>query len=128
VPFDLLQSVLIHDESSSRSPLLPSWTTWFERAGVPVDAMRYAITFQDPKMAQEAALAGHGFAMGMSCLVAADIAAGRLVAPFPIALPSAFSFWLVCSEARATTPKVMRFKDWIKRQAGAQQAQACAVR
>ncbi|MDN4591700.1 transcriptional regulator [Xenophilus aerolatus] len=112
-PGDLQHTVLIRDESASRDPRLPTWTDWLEQVGVAAPQVRCALTFQDPSFAQQAALAGQGVALGMSCLVDADIAAGRLVTPFAHRIRSPFSFWLVCSEARAATRKVASFKAWL---------------
>lgn len=113
-PTDLEHTVLINDETSSRNPLLPTWIDWLEQVGAASPQARYAITFQDPRFAQEAAVAGQGFALGLSCLVRADIAANRLVAPFEHRIESPFSFWMVCSEARAQSQKVRQFKAWLR--------------
>ncbi|WP_162581606.1 LysR substrate-binding domain-containing protein [Variovorax sp. PBS-H4] len=115
-PESLAGSILINDESSSKNAALPSWRAWLQAAGVSCSDLRFAMTFQDPRLAQEAAVAGHGFCMGISCLVSDDIADGKLVAPFDLKLASPFSFWIVSSVARAESPKVIRFKEWLKRQ------------
>jgi LysR family glycine cleavage system transcriptional activator len=115
-PQGLADSVLINDESSSRNAALPTWRSWLQAAGVSRSDLRFAMTFQDPRLAQEAAVFGHGFCMGISCLVSDDIAGGRLVAPFDLKLASPFSFWIVSSPSRIESPKVVRFKEWLKRQ------------
>jgi LysR family glycine cleavage system transcriptional activator len=46
--------------------------------------------------------------------VADDIAAGRLVAPFALSLPSAFAYYLACPAATARRPKVRAFWEWVK--------------
>lgn len=123
-PEGLAHSVLIDDESSSKNESLPSWRTWLEAAGVAHPDLRFAMTFQDPRLAQEAAILGQGFCMGISCLVSDDIAQGRLVAPFDLKLESPFSFWIVSSEQRAGSAKVVRFKNWLKRNMAMEPARA----
>ena len=44
---------------------------------------------------------------------ASDIAKGRLVVPFKIALPADAGFYLVSPEARADSPKLSAFRQWL---------------
>jgi LysR family transcriptional regulator, glycine cleavage system transcriptional activator len=60
-------------------------------------------------MALQAAIDGLGIALGRSPFVEADIAAGRLVAPFDITLPSEARFYVVAPEQTADTPKLRSF-------------------
>jgi superfamily I DNA/RNA helicase len=61
----------------------------------------------------EAAIDGLGVAMGRTSYVEADIAKGRLVVPFKIALPADAGFYLVSPEARADSPKLSAFRHWL---------------
>src|SRR5260370_1398416 len=45
--------------------------------------------------------------------VEADIAKGRLVVPFKIPLPADAGFYLVFPEARADSPKLEAFRQWL---------------
>jgi LysR family glycine cleavage system transcriptional activator len=67
-------------------------------------------------MALSAAIAGQGFALGLAPLVDEDLAAGRLVKPFDIELPSPFGFWLVCRRDRLEEPKIAAFRSWVNAQ------------
>jgi len=69
-------------------------------------------------MALSAAVAGQGLALGLAPLVDDDLAAGRLVKPFAIEIPSAFGFWFVCRKDRLHEPKIAAFRNWILEQAG----------
>jgi LysR family glycine cleavage system transcriptional activator len=51
--------------------------------------------------------------MGRTSYVEADIAKGRLVVPFKIALPADAGFYLVSPEARADSPKLSAFRQWL---------------
>jgi LysR family glycine cleavage system transcriptional activator len=42
-----------------------------------------------------------------------DIAKGRLVVPFEIALPADAGFYLVSPEATADPPKLRAFRNWL---------------
>jgi LysR family glycine cleavage system transcriptional activator len=44
---------------------------------------------------------------------AAELAAGRLVQPFPLVARSASSCWLVYPQERQSVPKIRAFRDWI---------------
>jgi LysR family glycine cleavage system transcriptional activator len=67
----------------------------------------------------QAAVDGQGFAMGRRALVEHDLAAGRLVRPFPLSLPCDQSYYLVASEQTAELPKVKAFRSWILAEAAA---------
>ena len=45
-------------------------------------------------------------------LVADDVAAGRLVAPFGF-VPNGLSMYISYPKARATDPQVVAFRDWL---------------
>ena len=65
-------------------------------------------------MTVQAAIDGIGVAMGRTSYVEADIAKGRLVVPFKIALPADAGFYLVSPETRADPPKLRAFRQWLK--------------
>jgi LysR family transcriptional regulator, glycine cleavage system transcriptional activator len=90
------------------------WQLWLNAAGVACDASR-ALTFDVAYMALQAAIDGLGVALGYAPYVEADIAAGRLVAPFDVSMPSpaGFDAYVVCPEATAQTAEVNAFRDWL---------------
>jgi LysR family glycine cleavage system transcriptional activator len=61
----------------------------------------------------QAAIAGEGVALGRSALVAADIAAGRLVKPFEFSLPGEYRFYFVCLAGGIERPKIAAFRHWL---------------
>ena len=61
-------------------------------SGVRFDSATYAV---------EAAVHGEGVLLGRSALVSADLAAGRLVRPFDLALKSRWKYYVVYPERRA---------------------------
>jgi LysR family glycine cleavage system transcriptional activator len=110
---DLRRQPLLHDDSQE------VWRRWLRAAGARgVDPERGHV-FTDASMMLQAAADGHGFAMGRRALVERDLAARRLVRPFPLSLPCDQSYYLVASEQTAELPKVKAFRAWIVAEAGA---------
>ncbi len=116
-PAAMEPALLLHDESSLVAPGLPTWSAWFAKAGAPERPEGGGPLFSNSHMALSAAVAGQGYALGLSPLVDDDLAAGRLVRPFDIEIESAFGFWFVCRRDRLGEPKIAAFHDWIFEQA-----------
>jgi LysR family glycine cleavage system transcriptional activator len=102
------------------------WELWLEAAGASPGAayemVRRGLTFDVAYMALEAAIDGLGVALGYAPYVAADIAAGRLIAPFDLSLPSTVGpdAYLVCPQRVAQLPDISAFRDWLLAQANDQ--------
>ena len=114
-PRDLRHHTLIHIEWDAQWATWPNWAMWLRAAGAPeVDATR-GLHFGQTSLALQAALDGQGIALGDSTLVADDLAAGRLVRPFPMALkgPAQFAYHLVHAPQRAEEPLIKAFRRWI---------------
>jgi DNA-binding transcriptional LysR family regulator len=58
------------------------------------------------------------FALAIAMLARADIAAGRLIAPFVASLQTRFAYWIVMPEGPPDSPAVTAMRDFI-RQLGA---------
>lgn len=117
-PEDLVNQILIHDESIPDPEQRPSWHEWFKLAGVSgVDTER-GPRFSNSILAQEAATEGQGVALALRPQVEAEVAAGRLAIPFATTLPSAYAYYLVIPQAIAERPVVTAFKDWLRAEAG----------
>ena len=114
-PQDLRHHTLLHDDDTS------GWRLWLERAGVEgVDPNRGPI-FSDSGMLLQAAVEGHGVALGRSVLVSADLETGRLVRPFAEAsMPFQFAYYFVCPQTHAERPKVVALRDWLLKEAAAE--------
>lgn len=109
-PEDLADHVLLHTSGAS----VDDWRLWLTAAGLPVDLSRHSgLTFDLNFMTIQAAIDGHGVAIGRTSYVRDDIAKGRLVAPFKMALPADAGFYLVSPETRADTPKLTAFRKWL---------------
>lgn len=94
------------------------WPRWFSSVGVP------GIAPKGPKFdyyghAQQAAADGIGVAIGVRPYIDDDLAAGRLVTPFPQSVPKDAGWYLVYRAAREAEPAFVAFRDWIVKAAKA---------
>ncbi len=109
-PEDLRDHVLLHTSSGYSD----DWRLWLTAAGLPADISKQpGVTFDLIFMTVQAAIDGVGVAMGRTSYVQDDIAKGRLVVPFKIALPEDAGFYLVSPEARADSPRLSAFRQWL---------------
>jgi LysR family glycine cleavage system transcriptional activator len=106
-PADLKFHTLLHDD------MRQDWRTWLMAAGVEGIDYRRGPGYTDSSMVIQAAVEGQGVALGRSALAADDLASGRLVKPFEVALPANFAYYVVYPPAAAEQPKVKAFADWL---------------
>jgi len=109
-PEDLRDHVLLHTSNTGSD----DWRQWLTAAGLPSDiSQQRGLTFDLIFMTVQAAIDGAGVAMGRTTYVRDDIAKGRLVVPFTIALPADAGFYLVSPDGRADPPKLGAFRNWL---------------
>jgi LysR family glycine cleavage system transcriptional activator len=126
-PEDLLHHTLLHDESATGRPGVPDWFAWLEASSATrVDATRGPV-FASIYLAQEAAIAGHGVALGVAPLVEADLHQGRLAKPFDYSLPNTYAFWIVRRHGADTNPAIDAFCRWLRKEAAGTDIQAAAI-
>jgi DNA-binding transcriptional LysR family regulator len=89
------------------------WAEWLAEAGLTLDWTDRRLVFDQSVMAIQAAVDGKGVAMGRSTLVAHELAAGRLVAPFALRLPTRGGYWVLHRARRAVPRKVTLFVQWL---------------
>jgi len=114
-PDDLRHHTLLHVQWKIEDESAPNWRMWLRAAGVDdLDAER-GPRFSVESMAVEAAIASQGVALVSGALVEGDLRAGRLVRPFPrsVSEATAFCYYVVYPEAKASDQKVMAFRDWV---------------
>ncbi|MGA7804015.1 transcriptional regulator GcvA [Bradyrhizobium sp.] len=109
-PQDLANHTLLHTSGGYDD----DWRLWLTAAGLPASIARQpGPTFDLIFMTVQAAIDGFGVALGRTSYVEGDIAKGRLVVPFKIALPSDAGFYLVSREAAPDPPKLRAFRQWL---------------
>ena len=77
--------------------------------------------FDDSTLLLRAALDGQGVALGRQWLAVEEIRAGRLVAPFDIAVRDDFAYWIVWPTGRNLAADAARFRDWLQAKAAAEE-------
>lgn len=107
-PGDLAGHTLLHPTPDHRD-----WRKWLAAAGVGEVDPEQGQTFSTEDMAVRAAAGGHGVAIGDLTLIAEELAAGQLVAPFDLVLSGDSGYYFLCSPARAAEPKIALFRDWL---------------
>ena len=113
-PDDLPLHNLIHDQAIERDPLVPTWPMWLKAAGVKSIPEISGLSFNNMHLALDAAIAGHGVVLAQSTIAAADLATGRLVRLFSLALPDQFAYYIVTAPGTLERPKVRSFRDWLR--------------
>jgi len=106
---DLEQHTLLHVTTMPRL-----WRAWLNAAGCAALQPAASLTLDHFYLTLQAAIDGLGVAMGPTALVADDLAAGRLVTPFPdVSLP-ARSYFAYLPEAQVADPASTAFCDWLE--------------
>ncbi|MDR3415230.1 MAG: transcriptional regulator GcvA [Nevskia sp.] len=120
-PDDLRHHTLLHFEDDWHTDAeRPTWDTWLKAAGVKDVNTRRGPTFNHITLAMDAAADGMGVVLGVLIAASADIAAGRLVVPFPLCLPVGASYYLVYPAEREPDAAVRAFRDWVLSEARAE--------
>ena len=114
-PRDLAGHELLHV-----SGYREDWRMWFESAGLEdFDASR-GLHFDQSITAIQAAVNGMGVVLGRSPLVAGELAAGRLVAPFDIELAGEDAYWITAPPSLGKRPHIVAFRNWLMAEATAE--------
>lgn len=119
VPSDIVGHTLLHDASADHDPSCPDWSMWLAARGVHGGDGNQGLRFNQSALVIDAAASGRGIALAKRAIAAADLASGRLVAPFSEAGDKVgFAYWLVRPKGRTLTPAVKVFLEWIRGEAG----------
>lgn len=106
-PEDLARCVLLR---------LPwqTWSPWFDAAGLGWDEPRDGPQYPESSLLLRAAIAGEGVALSRRLLVADELAAGRLVAPFGVTIDDPNAYYLAWPRASRRADAIARFGDWLE--------------
>lgn len=113
-PARLVRCSLLHEV-----PMTANWAAWFVHAAVRDVRTLRGPTYSHGSMAVDAAIRGEGVPLGRSVLVAEDIAAGRLVAPFRASSCrwSAATTWSAALATRKVPRSELFASGWRRRPA-----------
>jgi len=106
-PKDVLRFPLLHLDNRR------DWARWLEAAGASGEGLLHGPILNHASMLIDAAIDGQGIALARTMLAASDLIAGRLVRPFPAAIPLRNTYWIVCPKATRALPKIVAFRDWL---------------
>lgn len=93
-----------------------NWDLWARAVGAQLPARWRGTGFDLVMNLIEAARAGMGVAVVQQCMVEADLASGRLVAPVPGTASTGRGYYLCRRRALAAHPAVERFSEWLRSQ------------
>ena len=108
-PAALLHEILLHTNSRPQA-----WPTWAQAHGLNPDRLQLGTGFEHLYYLLEAAVAGLGPAIAPEPLVAEDLAAGRLIAPWGFSATG--GFWVLARPDGPMDPRVDALADWAVEQ------------
>jgi LysR family glycine cleavage system transcriptional activator len=110
-PNDLRHYPLLHDDMQI------DWRMWLLAAGATEVDPERGPGFQHSYLVYQTAVAGGGVALARSVLVREELATGRLVKPFDIALPAKYAYYVAIPKPNISKPKVRAFREWVLEEA-----------
>lgn len=105
----LCDEPLLHTASRPQA-----WPDWARAMGLPPESLQQTQALPHLYFLLEAAAAGLGVAIAPQPLVADDLAAGRLIAPWGFR-PTPAS-WALCAAKQASDPRLNELANWLRRE------------
>ncbi|WP_342643082.1 LysR substrate-binding domain-containing protein [Rhodoligotrophos ferricapiens] len=106
-PGQLMSQMLLYEFD------IAHWKMWCEAAGIALQGNADSLRLNDSHALRRAALDGHGVALFFTALVQEDLAAKRLVQPFPVSIHVGYDYYLNHPEDLELTAKAKIFRRWI---------------
>lgn len=104
---DIASHLILHADEGRE------WHSWLSRADA-LDLFRGPQHHLcDARLALEAAVQGHGVALGDSITAANLLARGQLVTPFTLGVPAPDAYYVVCRRDARSASNVQVFIDWL---------------
>jgi DNA-binding transcriptional LysR family regulator len=103
----LVEEALLHTASRPQA-----WTEWARAQRVAVGRLHFGQSFEHLYYMLEAAMAGLGVAIAPQPLVADDITAGRLLAPWKFRATRAS--WVLCAPKASGDPRLSLLAAWLQ--------------
>src|ERR1700722_20005316 len=110
---------LIHDDTFTSRPEVPTWADWFKAAGLDGVQVGRGLRFNSTDHALDAAGEGAGLLLAQDLPAYDDLRTGRLVTPVRLALRTGRAYCFVCPKTRAERPDVQAFRAWLKQELAA---------
>ncbi|WXL25725.1 LysR substrate-binding domain-containing protein [Ectopseudomonas mendocina] len=107
-------SRLKHAELLHPTPDRRDWRQWLQAMGLADQvSLKGGQVFDTLELGMVAAARGYGVSIGDLVMVAEDVALGRMGLPWPCAVPSGCSYYLVWPKARRGQERVERLRDYL---------------
>jgi DNA-binding transcriptional LysR family regulator len=119
-PEDLQHQVLLYYEDEGSQRPTSSWSVWLEIAGLRDLKPAGMLHFSHYDQLIQAAVDGHGVALGISSLVQRLVKQKRLVAPFEQKYASPRAHYLIAARETRSRPDVAALVEWLVRKAAAE--------
>jgi DNA-binding transcriptional LysR family regulator len=107
----LADAELLHGKLENE-PRNRMWHMLVRQAGLAMDTER-GLVFDTTALAAQYALSGEGVALLDTRMFAADIEAGRLVAPYDIVLEAGYGYYLTIHPEDLSDPAIARYRSWM---------------
>lgn len=107
---DLLTMPLIHERNRR------GWAEWLAAAGIDQVDDAFGTVIDDANLVLQAALDGQGIALGILPFVEEDLANGKLLRPFELAIDPGQAYYLIYRRARLEKTAVKSVRDWLMSQ------------
>ncbi|WP_341961126.1 LysR family transcriptional regulator [Pseudomonas sp. RC10] len=105
---------LLHEPLLQTLSRLQAWPSWAKQNGIDPDALKYGQGFEHLYYLLEAAVSGLGIAIAPEPLVADDLKAGRLAAPWGFSeTPAQLALWV---PKRAADGRARQLAQWLKQE------------
>lgn len=112
---DLMGTELLHPTPDRRD-----WRHWLKHMGLDTQvSLSGGQVFDTLELGMLAAARGYGISIGDLSLVAEDVAAGRLSLPWPTAVASGDSYYLVWPATRPGNERIHRLSEFLRLEAAA---------
>jgi LysR family glycine cleavage system transcriptional activator len=113
----LLHWDLAQLEWASNTKRWMGWTPWLKELGASHLQLGPGLRFSDYNLAVQAAIAGQGVVLGSAPIFRSLVEARLLLNPFPEKVTTDIGYDLMTAEMASTKPEVIRFTEWVLRQA-----------
>lgn len=112
-PAEVLDLPLLNVEWEKHYLPPPQWSDWARRVGATRVEHRPTLSFTLSSSAIDAAVNGRGFALAQLSMIAEELAAGTLIAPFDQRLELPESYYLAWDRAAMEKPNGPAFHNWL---------------
>jgi DNA-binding transcriptional LysR family regulator len=127
-PAELAKHVLLHlDDPEGHTPWL-DWRSWLASYGEPGLKPAGALRFKLYDQVAQAAVGGHGVALGRLPILAEHLRDGRLVAPFARKDDIARGYFALVAPGAGERDAVAAFLQWLREEAGREQQESARAR